>query len=130
MFRLSSTSMRRMNGVDHRWEEIVELALQISPIDFGIPEYGGMRTPEIQNFLYTTGRSQLDGYKKESYHQTGKALDFFAFVDGKASWKKEHLAIVAAAMLQAAGHLGHSLEWGGLWRSFKDYPHMQFKRGE
>ena len=56
-----------------------------------------------------------DGTIKKSHHQTGKALDFYAFVDGKASWDPAHLTMVATAYLQAASTLGYSIEWGGLW---------------
>jgi len=55
------------------------------------------------------------------------ALDVYAYVDGAASWRPQHLATVAAAMLQAANELGVRLEWGGLWRSFVDMPHFQIK---
>jgi peptidoglycan L-alanyl-D-glutamate endopeptidase CwlK len=114
-----------MDGVDKRLIDIAHRALEISPIDFGIPGDGGLRTAERQNELYCDGKSKCDGYDKESYHQTGKALDFYAFVNGSASWQEYHLAIVGAAFLQAANELGHRLEWGGLWKSFKDYPHVQ-----
>ncbi|MEO5344604.1 MAG: hypothetical protein H7842_15010, partial [Gammaproteobacteria bacterium SHHR-1] len=42
--------------------------------------------------------------------------DFYAYVDGRASWEREHLAMVAAAFLQAASHLGYAISWGGLWK--------------
>jgi hypothetical protein len=48
-------------------------------------------------------------------------------VDGKASWEKEHLAIIAAAMLQASAQLGYELKWGGLWKSWQDFPHFEIR---
>lgn len=124
-FRLSNSSLKHREGVDPRLIEISDRAIQITKVDFGIPQSGGKRTAEQQNALYNEGVSTLDGYNKESYHQSGKALDVFAFVDGKASWETEHLAMVAAAMLQAAAELGYPLQWGGLWTSFVDMPHFQ-----
>ncbi len=124
-FTFSSRSRDRMVGVDARLVEIAEHALTISKIDFGIPQHGGLRTAEQQAKLYADGKSKADGYRNKSYHQTGKALDVYAYVDGKASWNEHHLAMVAAAMLQAASHYGVALEWGGLWRSFIDMPHFQ-----
>lgn len=127
IFRFSRTSERYLSTVDERLQAIARRAIQISKIDFGIPEFGGLRTAEEQNVLYSRGSSQLDGYNKRSYHQTGKALDVFAYVDGRASWEREHMAMVACAMLQAANDLGYKLKWGGLWSSFVDMPHFELE---
>ena len=125
MFKLSDKSKQRREGIDPRLIEISDLAIQISVIDFGIPGDGGLRTAERQNELFEDGKSKADGYDKLSEHQSGNALDFYAYVDGAASWEPEHLAMVAAAFLQAAAMLGYKLKWGGLWKSFKDMPHVQ-----
>ena len=124
-FKFSSSSLNRLESVNYKLQEIAHLALSITKVDFGIPPNGGYRSPEEQNNLFHNGKSQLDGYKKKSFHQTGKALDVYAFVDGRASWEKEHLAMVAAAMIQAANQLGYKIEWGGLWDNFVDMPHFQ-----
>jgi len=135
-FSLSARSRRRREGVNPRLIEINDLALTLSPIDFGIPNHGGLRTSEEQNGLFKTGKSKADGYVKEGYHQTGDALDFYAFVNGHASWQEDHLTMVAAAHLQAASILGYGLEWGGFWKSNKlingipygwDMAHIQLK---
>ncbi len=126
-FKFSQASINRLSTVDSRLQEIAKLALSISKVDFGIPSNGGLRTAEEQNKLYHSGKSQLDGYKKQSKHQTGMALDVYAYVNGKASWEKEHLAMVAAAMVQAANKLGCKIEWGGLWSHFVDMPHFQIE---
>ena len=127
MFKLSRRSKENREGIDPRLIAISDRALTISKYDFGHPAHSGLRTAEEQHNLYVDNKSNCDGYRKESYHQSGKALDFYAFVDGKASWDKEHLAVVAAAFLQAAAELGHKLEWGGLWKNFSDYPHVQIR---
>ena len=116
-FKLSERSEQRLIGVDLRLHEVIELALKLTKIDFGIPQYGGRRTPEEQAALYRANRSQRDGYSKKSYHQTGLAVDLYAYIDGKASWEPKHLAMVACAMLQAASILGYQLECGILWES-------------
>ncbi len=117
MFYLSQTSLKRREGVNSKLIAINDLALTISPIDFGIPEFGGIRTVEEQRRLFNNGKSKADGLTNKSYHQSGNALDFFAYVDGRASWQHDHLAMVAAAHLQAASILGYALEWGGFWKS-------------
>jgi peptidoglycan L-alanyl-D-glutamate endopeptidase CwlK len=124
-FKFSERSLNRMDGVDPRLQKVALRAIEISQVDFGIPEYGGIRTAEEQNSLYKDGKSKADGYKNQSYHQSGKALDVYAYINGSASWEPEHLAMVAAAMLQAAAELGYPVQWGGLWKSFQDMPHFQ-----
>ena len=119
MFKFSTTSNKRRAGVDPRLIQISDRALEISVVDFGIPNHGGIRTAEEQYRLFLDGKSRADGTNDLSYHQSGKALDFYAFVDGKASWYPGHLAMVASAFLQAAAELGYRLTWGGLWKPVK-----------
>ena len=127
-FKLSSTSQRRLAGVDPRLIDVINLALTISLVDFGIPSDGGIRKASRQKELFDQGLSKLDGYKKISNHQTGMAFDVFAFVDGKASWDKLHLALVATAILSAASQLNVPLRWGGHFKpNGWDMPHFEIK---
>lgn len=125
VYALSARSKARRAGVDPRLIAICDLALQLTVIDFGIPAYGGIRSAKDQLELFNDGKSKCDGVKNRSRHQDGLALDFYAYVDGKASWDEGHLALVAAAFLQAAAMLGHKLQWGGFWVGFRDMPHVQ-----
>ena len=119
MFIFSRTSNKRRAEVDPRLIQISDRALEISVVDFGIPKHGGIRTAEEQYRLFLDGKSRADGTNDLSYHQSGKALDFYAFVDGAASWHPGHLAMVASAFLQAAAELGYRLTWGGFWLPVK-----------
>ena len=126
MFRFGSRSLERREGISTRCVEILDHAILISPVDFGIPKDGGLRTSERQNELFLYKVSLCDGYRVKSKHQSGRAFDVYAFVDGKASWEPEHLSMVAGAILQASSELGYPLKWGGLFRPFKshkDYDH-------
>jgi peptidoglycan L-alanyl-D-glutamate endopeptidase CwlK len=114
-FRLSKSSLARRDGVDPRLIQIDDLAITLTLVDYGHPEFAGLRSAEDQKELHDRGASICDGTILKSLHQTGRALDFYAFVDGKASWDPAHLTMVAAAFLQAASILGYSLEWGGFW---------------
>ena len=118
-FKLGITSRARLSGVNPNLIEIANLAISITKIDFGIPKFGGIRTIQEQGELYADGKSKADGINNLSLHQSGDALDFYAYIDGKASWKHEHLSMVATAFLQAASILGYELNWGGLWSSNK-----------
>lgn len=114
-----------MSGIKMDLRRVADRAIKITKVDFGIPSTGGIRSAELQNELFKDGKSMCDGYEKLSNHQYGTALDFYAYVDGKASWQPEHLAQVACAFLQAANELGVKLKWGGLFRSFTDMPHVE-----
>lgn len=127
-FKFGKTSRKRLEGVTPELIEVLELALEkYTKIDFGIPQYGGLRTAGEQYHLFQNGKSNADGYEKKSYHQSGKAVDVFAYVDGKASWDKYHLTHIATAILQAANELGVRVTWGGLWKNFVDMPHFEVK---
>lgn len=130
MFQFSGSSLARRHGVNQKLIDVSDRALEITLIDFGIPEHGGLRTEAEQRELFEAGKSQLDGYRRKSYHQTGRALDVYAYVDGQASWEIEHLAQVACAMFQAADELNVSIRYGGLWRSFTDFPHFELAEDE
>ena len=126
-FELGKNSINNMAGIDDRLIDIAELAITLSPIDFGIPSSGGLRSTEDQAALYTSGKSKCDGRTNKSYHQTGKAIDVYGYVDGKASWDILHLTTIATAMLQASAQLGYELKWGGLWKSWQDMPHFELR---
>ena len=126
-FELGKNSINNMAGIDDRLIDIAELAITLSPIDFGIPSSGGLRSTEDQAALYTSGKSKCDGRTNKSYHQTGRAIDVYGYVDGKASWDKLHLTTIATAMLQASAQLGYELKWGGLWKSWQDMPHFELR---
>jgi peptidoglycan L-alanyl-D-glutamate endopeptidase CwlK len=124
-FKFSKRSLKRMDKVHVDLQRVAHLALELSPYDFGIPQYGGYRSVDDQKKLFADGKSKADGEKSRSFHQYGNALDFYAYVDGRASWDEKYLAAIACAFLQAAMRLGVKIEWGGLWKSFKDMPHIQ-----
>ena len=127
MFKFSKRSVERMKDVDVRLIAIASRAIEITSIDFGIPEFGGLRDEVEQYNLFKKGKSLCDGYHLESYHQSGLALDVYAYVDGKASWEREHLALVGCAMLQAAAELGYKLRWGGHFKAYLDMPHFEIR---
>ncbi len=115
IFKFSERSKKVLSTVNSDLQLIFAHAITLSIIDFGIPRTGGKRTAEEQNSLYKDGKSRADGYDKKSYHQTGNAVDVYAYVNGKASYSPDHLAIIATAVLQASSSLGTPIEWGGLW---------------
>lgn len=116
-FKLSQRSLTRLNGVDDKMIELAQRAISKSPIDFGIPRHGGLRTPEEQRELFNTQKSKCDGYDKKSRHQSGRAFDVYAYHNGLASWDKVHLAMIAGVILSEAKDMGLNVVWGGTFGS-------------
>ena len=116
-YSLSKKSKKNREGVDPRLIEIGDLAVTLTLIDFGHGNTAGLRSAQTQHALFLGGKSKADGYDKIGKHQSGKALDFYAYINGAASWAPIHLAMVATAFLQAASILGYKIQWGGLWPS-------------
>jgi peptidoglycan L-alanyl-D-glutamate endopeptidase CwlK len=99
--------------------------------DFGISH--GLRTLEEQTELYAKGRfgdtgvkvTNCDGVRTLSKHQTGEAIDFYAYVEGGANYLPSNLALVATCFFEAASNLGISIDWGGSFRSISDGAHIE-----
>ena len=77
MFKLSLKSKNLLKGVNPKLVAVVERAIEISKVDFGVTE--GLRTVETQRKYVATGKSRT----MNSMHLTGHAVDLVAFVDGK-----------------------------------------------
>ena len=118
MFYLGKNSKENIKGVDQRLIAIVNQALSISLIDFGIPRDGGVRSDarQLAMFIDPNIKTNCDGIEHRSKHQDGLAIDFYAYIDGKASWDETHLSHVACSLLQAASQLGVKVKWGGFFK--------------
>lgn len=59
----------------------------------------------------------------QSAHNYNAALDFFRLELGGATWQtKWFIEVVGPCAM-----LNPELVWGGNWKSFKDYPHVELK---
>lgn len=88
----------------------------------------GFRSIAEQNALYAQGRTtpgQIVTNAKggQSYHNYGLAFDVVMMNNGKAVWDR------IPANIGALGAT-YGFEWGGNWRTFKDYPHFQTTFGQ
>ena len=117
----SEKSNTKLEGVDERLIRVATLALQLSPVDFGITE--GVRTLERQKELVKAGASRT----LRSKHLEGKAVDVVAYVNGKVAWDWPLYEKIAKAFKQAAAELDINIKWGGDWATFKDGPHFQIE---
>ncbi|NBW56745.1 M15 family peptidase [bacterium] len=95
----------------------------------------GNRTWEEQAKIYAQGRTEpgkivtnaRPGYSNHNY---GIAVDMGVFKDGK--YLDGSRPSEAEAFHQKAATIAekYNIEWGGSWKSFKDYPHFEYKTGK
>lgn len=109
MFQLSNRSKERLEGVNAPLAEVVEKAITMTKVDFGVIE--GLRSKEKQEELVAAGASQT----MKSKHLTGDAVDLMAYVNGRACWELNVYDEIADAMKEAAKELGVSIRWGAAW---------------
>lgn len=64
-----------------------------------------------------------------SWHQWGEAVDCFWLLDGKASWSTKKKVDDINGYVNY-GNIAKSLDLtsGGFWSSFRDWPHVQFRK--
>jgi peptidoglycan L-alanyl-D-glutamate endopeptidase CwlK len=86
------------------------------------------RSVEEQQELYSHGRSkpgaivtQVDGINHKSNHNyyPSRAIDFAIVLGGKITWQEDEYKL-AGPYFKARG-----LIWGGDWKTFKDWPHVE-----
>jgi peptidoglycan L-alanyl-D-glutamate endopeptidase CwlK len=109
MFKLSKRSHDRLFGVDPRLVAVVNSAIGITKVDFGVTE--GLRTRETQEAYVKAGKSQT----MDSKHLTGLAVDLVAFINGAVSWELNLYDDIAEAMRIAAKEHDLPLRWGAAW---------------
>lgn len=122
-FKFSSRSITSLKGVHSDLVVVAYRALKLSTVDFIVTE--GVRSVEMQRHYVSIGASQT----MKSNHLTGRAIDVVAYVNGKTSYAVEYMRDIAAAFKLAAEGLEIPVDWGGDWKSFKDTPHFELRRG-
>tara|TARA_R110000764_G_scaffold157530_1_gene245411 strand:- start:93 stop:515 length:423 start_codon:yes stop_codon:yes gene_type:complete len=136
--KFSRNSKKNIKGIREALIQLAERVLAKSTHDFGIPKYGGKRTPQEQNNLFhlIPKVTQLDGFNKKSYHQSGDALDIFVYDEHGACWdckdKYKEIADLFKSEFQLMQDEGlfeceEKLIWGGDWIRFKDLPHFEIR---
>jgi peptidoglycan L-alanyl-D-glutamate endopeptidase CwlK len=102
---------------------IATLAIQISPVDFGV--YCGVRTLEEQQKELDKGTT----WTLASRHRTGHAIDCVPWVDGRYSWAWPEVNAMCDAIATAARFLGIPIEQGRHWKpSRRDGAHQELPR--
>ena len=96
IFKLSSRSEARLEGLDPRLIAVVKSAIHKTKIDFGV--ICGMRTLDEQKELVAKGASQT----MKSKHLQGYAVDLMAYIGSRGSWELNLYDDLADAMAEAA----------------------------
>ena len=109
MFRLSTRSMSRLEGINPELITVVTEAIKLTKVDFGVT--CGMRTVEEQEKLVASGASQT----MKSKHLEGRAVDLVAYVGSSVTWQLNMYDDLADSMAKAAKDLGVPLKWGAAW---------------
>jgi peptidoglycan L-alanyl-D-glutamate endopeptidase CwlK len=119
---------------DRRWDQInPELQQRVLAIYEVMRREGyqmvlveGYRSPERQAELMEKGLATRAG-AWQSCHQYGFAVDSAPFRDGKLQWDMNDEWTRRAYFLYGELAEQAGLEWGGRWRSIKDYVHVEMR---
>lgn len=152
-FKLGKTSKSRLDTCHKDIVLIIEEAIKVSPVDFGVAQ--GERTIEQQQEYFDKGNSRINPQSYSTVElllnrakhivdgnirKKSEAVDVFAYYNGKAQWDNETLCLIAGVIISVAnklydeGKITHKLRWGGNWdsdgviisdQSFQDLPHFE-----
>ena len=114
MFKLSSRSLEKLEGVNPVLVDTVKRAIELSKVDFGV--IYGVRSLAEQEKLYKAGRSQT--MKSRHLIQedgTSHAVDLMAYDGSNPSWEIVMYDDIADAMKAAAKETGAKIRWGAAW---------------
>ena len=122
-FRLSQRSMDRLEGVHPDMTAVVERAIQLTEVDFGVTQ--GVRTLEEQKANVAAGRSQTMA-SKHLLQDDGfsHAVDVVAYVGPDVSWELNLYDDICDAFAQAAREIEVAIKWGAAWSEgdIRTYP--------
>lgn len=122
-FSLSSRSRSKLEGVHPDLVAVVERAIQLTRVDFGV--IYGVRTYEEQQKLVAAGRSQTMK-SKHLIQDSGysHAVDVMAYVDGVGVWELNVYDDICDAFKEAAREKGVAVKWGAAWSEgdIRTYP--------
>ena len=140
MFKFGKTSKSRLQTCHKDIQLIMNEAIKITNVDFGIAE--GHRSIEKQQQYFKEGKSKIDGVSKKGKHNYSPSLavDIYPYFENGSKWDNEHLSYLSgiihavSEILFADGKISHKVRWGGNWdmdgiilidQSFDDRPHFE-----
>lgn len=125
-----------ISGADRKWSRIDPVFQQRVLAIYQVmrEQYGyemvlveGYRSPERQAALARKGGGTTRAGAGQSCHQYGLAVDSALYRDGKLQWDMGDAWTKRGYFLYGRLAQEAGLEWGGSWRSIKDYVHLELK---
>jgi peptidoglycan L-alanyl-D-glutamate endopeptidase CwlK len=114
---------------------ILECQVLAKAFNYEYKAISGNRTFEEQAKIYAQGRTApgkivTNAKPGFSNHNYGIAVDMGVFKDGK--YLDSSKPSEAEAFHRKAAEIAekYNIEWGGSWKSFKDYPHFEYRTGK
>ena len=146
MGSFSKTSAERLSTCEEYIQKVMNKAIELSPIDFGIAQ--GDRSVELQKQYFNEGKSKVnpDNYTEEELPLKGKhivnaiytkagAVDIYAYIPGVgASWDLKYLCILYGVIMAIDKSMENRMRCGINWdsdgivitdQSFLDAPHYE-----
>lgn len=123
-------SLEKLNTCHPDIVKVMEVA--IKHMDFTV--LYGTRTVAEQQALYAQGRTKpgpivtnMDGIKKKSKHNYSPSLAV-DIAPWPINWDDiDRFKELAVVVKKAADTVGVAIQWGGDWKTFKDWPHWEIK---
>lgn len=128
MYKFSKKSLERLNNpkLHPLIKKLMVEAIKTSPIDFSIIET--IRTVEAQKINVSKGVSKtMKSRHIPSVNKSGlcEAVDIAPY---PIDWKNiEKFIDLSKHIKKIAASLGIKIQYGGDWKTFKDYPHYELK---
>lgn len=127
-FKFSQRSQANLENVHPELVRVTYKALSISRYDFGVSE--GVREYERQIQLLRDKRTTVRHSEHFIQKKTGfgHAIDIYAFVNGKAQFEEhgiKYYGPIIQAFTTAAIMYGTQIQFGHLWKDFRDSFHIQ-----
>lgn len=114
MFKLGKGSIKELSGVHASLVNVVQRAIQLSVVDFGV--HDGLRTEKEQKEYVLKGVAQtLNSMHLPQSDGFGHAVDLVPYINGKLRWEWGPIYHIASAVHQAAQEQNVALIWGGVW---------------
>ncbi len=129
MYKFGAKSLAKLNDkqVHPKIKQLMLEAIKTSPMDFTILET--VRSEKTQQIYYKRGATRtMKSRHIPSSNLSGfcEAVDIAPF---PIDWKNiQAFKNLAEHIKSVAKKLGIEINWGGDWRTFKDYPHFELKR--
>ncbi len=120
------TADRRWDSIDAGLQQRVLAIFEVMRRQHGYEMVliEGYRSPERQAELMSGGKATRAG-AWQSCHQYGLAIDAAPIRDGRLQWDMGDAWTRKGYMLYGELAAQAGLEWGGGWRSIKDYVHVE-----